>query len=233
MAPDFEYFLVFKAHHEVGHTFPGILVFTLPLALLTLWIFHAYVKVPAAALLPPRIQSKVAGYLGEFRFGGLSRFALIVWSILVGIATHLLWDSLTHTGTYPYEHWELLRRWVLVPVLGPVPYYKLFQHGSTVLGLVIVSVWLFRWYREREPRRVKVRPILSRASRYATLAAGIGVALGGGFIRALWGIGLPSDQFAFRRFTAEVVVTCMALAWWQLVGYGLVSSKRLRRFVEP
>jgi membrane-bound metal-dependent hydrolase YbcI (DUF457 family) len=228
MAPDFEYFFALKTHDRVGHTFPGVLVLTLPVALLGLWIFHSFVKAPAAGLLPRRMQSKLASHLGEFRFWGPGRFAMIVFSILVGIATHLLWDSFTHADTYVCEHWSLLRRSVDVPILGPMPWYKVFQHGSTILGLVVVSFWLFRWYRESEPRRVRVAHTLSPSTRNGIVFAGISLAVAGGIIRALWGIGVPTDQIALRRFTGEAVVTCMALAWWQLVGYGVFSSKRER-----
>ena len=228
MAPDFEYFLALKAHDRFGHDFPGVLVLTLPVALLVLWMFHSFVKVPAAALLPQRLQSKVSRYLVKFRFWGPGRLALIVLSILVGIATHILWDSFTHVGTYPYHHWALLRQSVDVPILGMMPCYKVFQHSSTVVGLVAVSVWLFRWYRESKPRRVSVGRNLSPVTRKAILAAWIGLALIGGFVRALWSIGIPTNHSAFRQFSGEVVVTCMALAWWQLVGYGILSSKRER-----
>jgi Domain of unknown function (DUF4184) len=227
MAPDFEYFLALKAHDKFGHRFPGVLLLTLPVALLVLWIFHAFVKVPAATLLPQRLQSRVAGYLGKFRFGGLGRFLLIVFSILVGIATHILWDSFTHAETYPYAHWSLLRQSVAVPVLGTMPVVKVLQHGSTILGLVILSVWLFRWYRLCEPCRYRFRDVLSPELRNGILAAGITLAVSGGIARALWGIGIPTDH-TWRRFTGEVVVTCMALAWWQLVGYGILSSRRER-----
>lgn len=228
MAPDFEYFLALKAHDRFGHTFPGVLVLTLPVSLLVLWMFHSLVKVPAAALLPQRLQSKVASYLGRFRFWGPGRFAWIVFSTLVGIATHLLWDSFTHTGGYPYANWALLRQSVAMPVLGVMPCYKILQHSSTVLGLVAVAAWLFRWSRESAPARSSLAGVLSPASRKSIVVAGVVLALSGGLARALWGIGIPTDQIAFRRFTGEVVVTCMALAWWQLVGYGVFSSRRIR-----
>ena len=227
MAPDFEYFLPLQAHDHFGHTFPGILVLTLPVALLVLWIFHTFVKVSAAALLPRRLQSRLAGYLGKFRFGGPGRFLLIVLSILVGIATHILWDSFTHAGTYPYVHWSLLRQSVDVPVLGTMPVVKLLQHGSTILGLVILSIWLFRWYRVCAPCRHRFRDVLSPGLRNRILAVGIALAVLGGVARALWGIGIPTDH-TWRHFTGEVVVTSMALAWWQLVGYGILASKRQR-----
>jgi Domain of unknown function (DUF4184) len=228
MAPDFEYFLALKAHDKFGHEFPGVLVLTLPVALLALWIFHTFVKVPAAALLPQRLQSRMARYLGKFRFAGFGRFLLIAFSTLVGIATHILWDSFTHAGTYPYTHWSLLRQSVDVPVHGTMPVVKVFQHGSTLLGLVILSLWLFRWYHQSEPCRYRFRDVLSPRLRSGILAVGVGLAVSGGIARALWGIGIPTDQITLRRFTGEVVVTCMALAWWQLVGYGILSFKRER-----
>jgi hypothetical protein len=228
MAPDFEYFLAFKAHDKFGHRFPGVLVLTLPVALLVLWIFHTFVKVPAARLLPQRLQSRMAGYLGKFRFGGLGRFLRIVFSILVGIATHILWDSFTHGGTYPYAHWSLLRQRMDVPGLGTMPVVKVLQHGSTILGLVILFIWLFRWYLQSEPCRYRFRDVLSPGLRNRILAGGIALAVLGGVARALWGIGIPTDH-TWRKFTGEVVVTGMALAWWQLVGYGILSFKSSKR----
>lgn len=228
MAPDFEYFLALKAHDRFGHTFPGVFVLTLPVSLLVLWMFHSFVKVPAAALLPQRLQSRVVVYLGKFRYWGPARFAWIVFSILVGIATHLLWDSFTHMGGYPCAHWAFLRLPVAVPILGVTPCYKVLQHSSTVLGLLSVAAWLFRWCRESAPRRSSLSTVLSPSSRKGIVVAGFVLALAGGLARALWGIGIPSDQIAFRRFIGEVVVTCMALAWWQLVGYGVLSSRRIR-----
>lgn len=226
MAPDFEYFLALKAHDRFGHTLPGIFVLTLPVALLVLWIFHTFVKVPAASLLPQRVQSKLARYLGEFRFSGPGRFLLIVFSTLIGIATHILWDSFTHAGSYVYEHWSLLQQSFDVPVLGSMPCSKILQHGSTVLGLIAVSAWLVHWYRQSAGCRTSFRSVLSPASRRTILAVGIALALTGGIARALWGVGIPDDHATFRRFTGEVVVTCMALGWWQLVGFGVLSSRR-------
>ena len=228
MAPDFEYFLALKAHDRFGHTLPGILVLTLPVSLLALWIFHAFVKVPAASLLPQGLQSKLSCYLGEFRFSGPGRFLLITFSVLIGIATHVLWDSFTHPGSYVFDHLAVLHQSFDVPLLGSVPWSKVLQHGSTVVGLIIISVWLFHWCRRSEGCRTSIRTVLSPSSRRAILAAGIALAVSGGIARALWGVGIPDDHVTFRRFIGEMVVTCMALAWWQLVGFGILSSTKAR-----
>jgi hypothetical protein len=45
-APDFEYFLRLSPDDGFGHTLLGTFVLTLPLALLVLWLFHTFVKLP-------------------------------------------------------------------------------------------------------------------------------------------------------------------------------------------
>lgn len=96
LAPDFEYFLHFSPSGRFGHTLLGSLVLTLPLALLVLWIFHAIVKIPVIHLLPNAIQRRLHDHVYEFRFRGVSRSLLIVVSVLLGIATHLVWDAFTY-----------------------------------------------------------------------------------------------------------------------------------------
>jgi hypothetical protein len=92
-APDFEYFLRFAPDDGYGHTVPGTFVLTLPLAILTLWLFHAFVERPLIELLPDAVRRRLPNNLNKFRFAGPPRFAMIVLSVLAGIATHLMWDS--------------------------------------------------------------------------------------------------------------------------------------------
>jgi hypothetical protein len=142
-APDFEYFLRFAPDRGFGHTWRGILELSFPLAILVLWIFHTFVKVPVIGLLPDGLRRRLVGQAFGFEFCGAGRLLLIAASILLGIGTHVVWDSFTHPYYWPYRHWSLLRETLRVPVLGTIPYYKLFQHGSTVLGLAILLVWCF------------------------------------------------------------------------------------------
>jgi hypothetical protein len=110
LAPDFEYFLRLSPDDGFGRTLVGTFALTLPLALLVLWLFHTFVKRPVAGLLPDAIQRRLTNHVPEFTFRGPVRFALIVNSILLGIVTHLVWDSFTHANTWPYRHWPVLRR---------------------------------------------------------------------------------------------------------------------------
>ncbi len=219
MAPDFQYFIHFSAGGRSGHTLPGIFILTLPIALVVLWIFHRFVKKPVAKLLPPKIQSRLSEHLGTFRFFGPGRFGLIVVSILVGVATHVLWDSFTHADSWLYRLWPVLQERVSVPVLGTLPVYKVLQHSSTVAGLFALFVWLLLWYRQSNPAPVREPPLPS-SKRIAVIVVVIALAVFGGILRAAWEHGIPSS-ISLRGFVVDFVITSMSLMWWQLVAYGV------------
>lgn len=224
LAPDFEYFLRLSPDRGFGHTLLGACTLTLPLSLAILWIFHTFVKRPAAMLLPDNVQSRLANHL-DFDFQGTSRFSLIIVSAMLGIVTHLLWDSFTHPRTWAYERWAFLRETLHLPVVGFVPSYKLLQHSSTLVGTVVVIYWIVTWYRgagySGQPLSGAPAP-----SRRPTIAVAIvALAFAGAISRAIWGTGLSSNDFLFKKFCAQLLVTAIALVWWQLVLYGLFSPK--------
>jgi hypothetical protein len=226
-APDFEYFLRLAPDNGFGHTLLGTFVLTLPLALLVLWLFHAFVKMPVARLLPGAIQRRLTNHLGKFRFGGMARFALVAGSILVGIATHVAWDSFTHRNTWLCHHWPPLGQTVNLPILGLIPFYKVFQHGSTVMGTAILSIWLAVRYRNAEPSDRVLVSSVSRKLKMVISAVVATVALGGAAIRAVVGIGVPTDHSSGKRFVGLLVATAIALVWWQLVAYGVFASRHV------
>jgi hypothetical protein len=61
MAPDFEYPLRWRAEGHLGHTFPGLIVFCLPLGLVALALFHGLVKRPVVLLLPRALRARLSG----------------------------------------------------------------------------------------------------------------------------------------------------------------------------
>lgn len=70
------------------------------------------------------------------------RMLLLVVSLVLGVLSHVLWDLFTHDGRAGVEAFPVLNeQW------GPVTGYKWVQHGSSVIGLVIVAVWALLWLR--------------------------------------------------------------------------------------
>ena len=68
---------------------------------------------------------------------------VLVLSLALGAASHIVWDLFTHEGRAGIAALDVL--W------GPLPAYKWLQHGSSVVGLAILAVWAAVWLRRRRP----------------------------------------------------------------------------------
>jgi len=234
MAPDIEYFLRLAPGQPYGHTPPGIFLVSLPLGLVTLWLFHNFVKAPFVELLPRELECRLVPYMRKFHFGGASRFALIVASMLIGIVTHIAWDSFTHKNSPLVHNWPPLRYPVSLGPLGAWPLYKLLQYGSSVVGLAILAIAVVAWYKQAEP--CDIEPDCSHHGwpmrRILALLAISAVALVAGFAYAMWPAGMPATRPSVSLFVVPLVITAMAAAWWQLVFLGILRVARAR-FAKP
>ncbi|MGE5705041.1 MAG: DUF4184 family protein [Clostridia bacterium] len=144
MSPDFEYFIHFKPVSVWGHTLIGFFVYNFPLVLLVSWLFHSFVKAPLIAHLPAPLDRWYAPLASQaWRIGSLRAFGLFFLSSIVGMLTHVGWDHFTHVNGYYVVHSAFLRE--TVPIFRwNVPVYKLAQHGSTLIGFLVIAVYLYR-----------------------------------------------------------------------------------------
>lgn len=214
MAPDFDYFLDLGFSGRWTHTLAGSVEFSLPAALIVLAIFHFLLKKPAVALLPARVQRRIV--IQPFKFWPLRRFLLIVGSVLAGIATHLLWDSFTHP-----QGWGVERiAWLQSPhvLWGRLwPNYKFAQHGSTVVGLLLLALWFREWYRSKEPVH-EIEPQLSARVRVAVISAIVAIAFAVGLVRA-WTLAGPHPLKV--AFVATDVVNFVSVVTLELLVFSL------------
>ncbi len=226
MAPDFEYFLRLAPGGGFGHTFAGAFLLSLPLALVVLWMFHAVVKAPLVQLFPDPFRLRIA--TEPFRFGGPRRFGLIVLSALAGIFTHILWDSFTHSYTWPARHFAWLVQKQTLPLVGPVEHCAMLQMASTVLGLLLLGAWLVRWYQRTPPLCRNAEAGRSSARRRLVLGLVLAIACGGTVIRAVLVIETPGLRHKWASVIGDSAATIIALAWWALVLYALSARRRSR-----
>lgn len=227
-APDFPYFMFIRPYGLIGHTLLGAFIFDLPASLAVLWMFYAFVKQPLSLLLPEGIRRRLKPGNGNFSFRPPARLALIMVSILIGTATHILWDSFTHTFYWPYRHWRFLSDVVHVPVAGNMPLDKVLQYASSVFGLVFVAIWIWSWYRATAPIESPVaKPYTGAQIRVITIVAPA-VALGGGILRTYVALGAP--KLAIRSlmyFGVDWGITTTTLLWLGLLICGAVFRKRI------
>lgn len=224
MAPDFIYYLQLRPGSDLGHTMPGLLLWNLPVALVVLWIFHRLLKRPLGELLPPGLQARLAPWSAPFPFLPARRLVHVVAALLLGVVTHVAWDSFTHRTGAAVSRFPVLERPVGLGPLGEMPVYQLLQYGSTLLSLALLGLWLWRVLVRTRP--VPVAPRLGARQRWFRLVALVGLALAAG---AAWAwtttVGEPSMP---RLFAVHFVVatTTAAFLLASLYGLGVRTARR-------
>ncbi|MFL4474961.1 DUF4184 family protein [Paeniglutamicibacter sp. MACA_103] len=148
MAPDVPYFALVSSTSTAwyapmlnganSHDFSQILTVGLPLALVLAGFLWLVVKPLRWALPDAWVPDKPAL---KGRPPTSARVALwTFYSLMLGLLTHLAWDSFTHSYGWVVEH---------VPLLASEPFagiavYRLLQHGSTLAGLAILALWYLK-----------------------------------------------------------------------------------------
>ncbi len=227
-APDFPYFMFFAPYGFIGHTPPGIFVFDLPLSLIVLWLFHAYIKWPLLMFLPQAVRRRLQPIENRYSFWPPARLALIVISIVIGTVTHILWDSFTHTFYWPYRHWSFLSQRVHIPLAGDFEMYKVLQYASTVFGIAVLVVWAWFWYRAAKPAdSALAKPYAPSQIRVITLVVPA-VALCGGILRAYLDLGAPTLNIrSIMYFCVKLGITATTLSALGLLICGALFKRRI------
>jgi hypothetical protein len=228
LAPDFAYFLPLGQHERFGHTLLGVFELDLPLSLAVLWLFHRYARKPLAACLPEGARERLDRSPRAFPINSLSRFAMTVLSILVGIATHIFWDAFTHPGNWISDRLQFLNTTVSIPLFGPRPWFEILQYLSSVLGIVVILLWYIRWYRNTPPVHSKQERLTS--DRIAIVSLFL-IAVVFALIRAA-ASGIPHGVSGSQRFMTDVAITGIAVFWIEIVIYGIIRDLR-RNTVRP
>jgi hypothetical protein len=195
LSPDFEYLLRLTPRSVFGHSIGVSLLFCLPASLVGWAVFVALLRPALFDLLPPALGAAAT----ETRSTGRARhFALGCAAALAGALTHLVWDGFTHEKGWTVGAVSILRTTVVHSASGDLLLFKVLQHTSTVLGTLIVGVWLSQAW-QRLPADAR-RFTHGQAVRTALIVAALAVpaAVEGYFngMRARTGPGLATIGFA-------------------------------------
>jgi hypothetical protein len=140
MAPDFEKFMRLGAHNDHSHSLASLLYFSCPVALGLAFLFHGVVRRPLLAHLPHVLHRRLSRYQ-HLAWGPYfrRRYGRVLLSIVLGGATHLVWDSFTHRRG---ELVQLLPGLRAVWHVGRVyaPGFVMVNALSTLLGLLLLAL---------------------------------------------------------------------------------------------
>jgi hypothetical protein len=165
LSPDFEYLWRLRPEWRWSHAPLGVLYFCLPIGLLALGIWVYLVRAPVRQLLamPP---SSLATPFRWWLLGGVA--------IAAGAATHVAWDGFTHRSGWATRLVPLLREPIWVGGVG-IPVFNILQHLSTLLGGLVVMIWLVEEVRTGDPRALLKPWRLAVLATLSATASAVGV----------------------------------------------------------
>jgi hypothetical protein len=141
MSPDFEYFIKRYPTPTLSELGWGVFLFDFPLAILGALIFHLLIKEPLLLHLPGPYDRRLSGYAHAPYLSYLGKhWAVFLFSILLGIGTHLLLDWLTNPAQGPLAGTALTTASLLTGRLEASP-LLLLEHAFSFFGLFIL-LWL-------------------------------------------------------------------------------------------
>lgn len=206
IAPDLEYLFHLSPTGHIGHTIPGLLIFCVPVSLVSLLIYHR-IWAPAANSLMNRSGD-------EFRFFPLSQFGLICLAIIIGAFSHLAWDSFTHSYGWMVQRVPILRTPIWESSWGTLRLFKILQHSSTSIGLIILGF--------------EARPSLRAfsAQLWGTVAILVSTSIVGGAVIGYAKAGMPADFNAVRVLIGIAIVGAFAVFAIEATVAGVVWRAR-------
>lgn len=131
MSPDFSYIAALTGERFDGHSLLGALTFSLPVALAVWFLFDKFL-VKAWSSVFPWLKSESARV----------PYPMILISALLGVFTHVVWDSFTHQHGWSVEQIAGLRIPVGSRITGTRPLHNWLQHLSSLFGFSVVAVAL-------------------------------------------------------------------------------------------
>lgn len=225
IAPDVGYYFGRFDLAAAAHTLRGLVTICLPtgLALISLVrILHR----PIATLLPsPHRQALLP--LPRMPRLTPSTMWRVSLSVMIGAATHVVWDSFTHGTGYLVATRALLRVPVFVLGTRSIPLFDVLQHASTALGVGILVVAYVRWLRSFDPDS-PAPGLHSDGWRYGLLGALGAIALATALPLAYFASSSNSGSSNITLFVVRYVISCTTIFTVTLSAASLWIARRRR-----
>jgi hypothetical protein len=218
MTPDFEYLLRMRPRGDLGHSGLGLFVFCLPIGLAVWLVFRGLVAPALIGLLPPGLGSVVEGRRTRAPWPLLVLLAAA--GVVLGAASHDLWDSFTHGRGFFVTHVPALQALVLPDLIPRLRWYRLFQHTSTLVGLAVLAASVARWLRHQPRHALRFAPGQAPRS-LGWVAALFALATAGAVINGIRG--LPQGRVLAAGYAAVGGMSTLAVS---LVAFGLIFRSR-------
>jgi hypothetical protein len=171
MVPDIALFFPIVDYAQT-HSPIGVFSTCLPFGVAFFLLFDTVIRGPLVALLPTWFQKRIDPLPHLPTTPRLSPhlmfYAGLVASIVIGAFTHQIWDAFTHHGRWGTSVFPSLNSNLSIAGYN-LPGYKVFQYGSTFIGLpLLAAVTMFSL--SRVPATHSTSTVLSLKSKFWILS---------------------------------------------------------------
>lgn len=132
ISPDFPYLINLTTVPAPGHTLAGLVPYCLPPSLIVLAVWYRWIERPILSLF--RIQASPKPD------SAASFILLAAVAVLVGAATHALWDSSSHSAAWLVQQ----NAWLRYEVAN-IPLYMWNQNLGGIFGSLGILLWYLCW----------------------------------------------------------------------------------------
>lgn len=214
MIPDFPVFVPISPDYGITHSATGLFTACLPLGLAAFFLFQCFIKVPVLSLMPTGVQRRLTDCSRPIVSASWTSLAAISASIVLGAGTHIVWDAFTHAGRWGTQAFPILNSSAVWGGIS-IPGYKLFQYGSTFVGLPALALLAAVWLRGAPPRPNDDLFPFSRTSKFwawcvaATIPAIVTAAVFSTIERGFYsniGIAIRASGLALMIFVAAFTI---------------------------
>jgi len=146
MSPDAGYFIGERSLAKLAHRPFGTILFDIPIGLIVLGLFYL-VRRDLCFILPSPHRNQLTPLAHRKPVFTVDALFVAVVSILVGAWTHIIWDQVTHDGSYVFRHFSPLR--ISLTHIGPqdITLAYVLQYISTLVGGAILAWFYIKWLR--------------------------------------------------------------------------------------
>jgi len=197
MTPDFEYFIRMRNVSKYSHTYAGLFWFDLPLALLLCFIYHTIVRNSLFDSLPIFLKERFIIYK-KFQWANFfqKNWLFVCVSILIGAASHIVWDAFTHETLFFVERdpeFSTVMKVGTVNLAG----YRFLQLASSIIGLLVVIISIIL---------LKKRPVVNKTINYKYWKIVVLIILSVMFMRFTGGLEINAYRRVIVSFISSVMI---------------------------
>lgn len=147
-SPDFGYYLNEWVLAARTHDFISSLTTILPVCLV---MFAVIILLRDAILflLPKRLSKVIEIHIPSVGIPNLQTVFFTILAIIVGIYSHILWDSFTHNPNYFKDWWPFINAKITLNAFE-IRLYKLLQHTSTIVGISLIFYWTYKQVQKQD-----------------------------------------------------------------------------------